>query len=137
MLMRQSRLSRSPEYERIAREYNAAEIRRVSPKSEGFLLAYLHVCRAADSSLRAFLHEHNLLSTGLHGMGSYLRKLANHRGSIASLTQAEANAFVRNLANPRNRMLHRAGAYPLTKSEVLDLLDEVEACMLAVLRLEN
>jgi hypothetical protein len=51
------------------------------------------------------------------------------------MSQSEVGRFVGSIAQPRNRLMHEAGAYPANDAEIAALLSEMHDCLTIVFSL--
>ena len=115
--------------------------RRLRHKDRRRLLQVLHSTRALDSALSAFVSFHGCTTkTGKPptGLGGYLTALKEHSVTgLTNITETERSHFQKQIAKPRNRYMHQAGAFPVSETDLDVLLSEMHACLVRVARLSR
>lgn len=101
------------------------------------LLQVLHATRALDTTLRAFLQHHGMLTKDLTGLGKYLHHLEKQttNPTLGKLTETERKQFIEEIVRVRNHYLHGAGRFPADDVEVAKLLAAMDACLARVVAL--
>jgi hypothetical protein len=132
-----SAISGSPARADIDAEFEEAmRARAVWRKRRRQLLQVLHSTRALDSALKTFTTHYGFCPPR-PALGRYLHALGNHTSTALAgrLSLSERGRFQASIVNPRNRLMHEAGAYPLNDTEVLTLLSEMQDCLTIVVGL--
>ena len=125
----------------IAGELNrVTTAQKLTNKNRRWLLQVLHSTRAFDTTLATYVDRRPIISppgdSPPRGLGEYLDLLKRHRTpGLAKLSGTAAKGYKRRIADPRNRYMHEAGAFPASESEVRTLLAEMEVCLTEVLSL--
>ena len=110
---------------------------RVSPNNRQWLLQILHLTRALDSSLIAFMGQRAIpIDAKARHIKGYLRTLSNHSapGVRRLPTQVVQNCQAA-IVSPRNKYMHQAGAFPAAVKEVQSLRGEIETLLALVVAL--
>ncbi|HEX8360453.1 MAG TPA: hypothetical protein VF613_10110 [Longimicrobium sp.] len=137
LLLTGSVVSRDGRYNQILGEMNEVNrVRGVTPGQRMRLLQVLHATRALDSTLAAFIAQRPVPVGAKvpHSLGQYIHLLENHTDvTIGRLPAGSKGRYQTTIANPRNRFMHEAGAYPAHDRDIRSLLGEMQACITAVL----
>lgn len=116
--------------------YAVRKIRRATRRR---ILEVLHSTRALDTTLGAYVGHHGCRTPGKpapKSLGQYLYALRDHGvAGLGRLTDAHRRHFNSTIANPRNRYMHEAGAFPPAEADVQVLLSEMDTCLTVVSRL--
>jgi hypothetical protein len=120
----------------FAEVYAVRKVRRATRRR---ILEVLHSTRALDTTLATFVGHHGCRMTGNRApksLGQYLYALRDHTISgLGQLTEPHRHRFNSNIAAPRNRYMHEAGAFPALDSDLQQLLSEMDTCLTVVFRL--
>lgn len=117
-----------PEHTRIMGEITEAiSSLETRNKRRRFLLHVLHLTRAMDTYLAAYLQLRSVPITK-RSLGSHLKSLRD----ASKMSDSERNRYQRNIVDVRNEYMHEAGRYPVTDSEVLRLISEMQSCIVVL-----
>jgi hypothetical protein len=101
--------------------HNSSRISNVRKKR---LIQILHATRGLDTSLSILVWLYTKKADS-NSLGSYLHDLVHLR----KFNHTTRDHFQRIIVDKRNLFMHKAGAYPISDSEVKVILSEIQQCL--------
>jgi hypothetical protein len=128
-------VSSQPDHTAIQSELSEVlKVQRVPQLPRRRLLQLFHSSRAIDTTISRFLTWHGI--TTKSGLGANISELTKtHKATLGTLTKQEEQRYKQQIANVRNHYMHTAGAFPGQDNHIINLLSEMEACLVSILNL--